>query len=65
MRLENQKTLSQMAHDGGDGAELVPNKSCGKAGDVELTKGGLIEKLLSCTDIYARTASVGSGDGAG
>ena len=60
-RLENQRAFSHTTHrsagNGGDDIALLFDQ--GEA--VELTKGGLIEKLESCPDMCWRASSTGSG----
>ncbi len=62
MRLENQNAFSQIAVQGAQGAGV---SACRYAGCVELMKGGLDEKLLSCAEICCNATRTGSGVGAG
>lgn len=62
MRLENQSAFSQTA---ARGARGVGVSVCRYAGCVELTNGGLFEKLLSWADICCKAARTGSVVGAG
>lgn len=59
-RLENHIALSQTAQRG-TGGVLLAFWLLGLDVWVELTKGGLIEKLVSCADICCRTETDGSG----